>query len=212
MNVVCDNCQSKFTIPDDKIPSGKTVTLKCTKCESRITVTGPPAPSSDATAVMDSDISNTEESPFGYMEEGVETALICESDPSIKSQIKAALAEMGYRMTEAADARSALRNMRYHEYDVVVVNELFGTNDPGANGVLIYLERQLMSVRRNIFVTLLSRRFQTMDQMMAFNNSVDLILNIDNIGEFGKILTRALKEKKAFYRVFRETMKKIGRY
>lgn len=212
MNVICENCQSKFNIPDDKIPPGKTVTLKCTKCEGKISVTGgSPAFPVDETALLEPNGSDTEESPFGYMEEGVQTALICELDPIARAHITATLAEMGYRMTEAADARTALRNMRYHDYDVVVVNELFGTRDPRANGVLIFLERQLMSSRRNVFVTLISRRFRTMDQMMAFHSSVDLIVNVENIGEFGKVLTRGIKEKNAFYRVFRDTMKKIGR-
>jgi hypothetical protein len=50
-----------------------------------------------------------------------------------------------------------------------------------------------------------------MDQMMAFNQSVDLIINIENINEFGKILTRGLKEKKAFYKVLKDTQKRVGR-
>lgn len=209
MNIVCDNCQSKFSIPDDKIPPGKTAILKCPKCEGRISVTGQTVFSGEA-AGGSAEALGTADSPFGYMDEDVETALICETDPAIKSQITTALGALGYQMTEAEDARTALRNMRYHSYNLVVVNELFGTNDPRSNGVLIYLERQLMSVRRDIFIALISRRFRTMDQMMAFNHSVDLIINLENLGEFGKVLLRGIKEKKAFYHIFKETIRKLG--
>jgi hypothetical protein len=101
--------------------------------------------------------------------------------------------------------------MRYHVYDLIVVNEVFGANDPNANGILIYMDRMGMAVRRNIFVALLSERFRTMDQMTAFNKSVDLIINLENLNELEKILTRGIRQKEAFYRVFKETMKKVGR-
>ncbi|KKL25641.1 hypothetical protein LCGC14_2403250, partial [marine sediment metagenome] len=38
MDVVCNDCQSKFRIPDEKIPSGKAASFACPKCKSRITV------------------------------------------------------------------------------------------------------------------------------------------------------------------------------
>jgi predicted Zn finger-like uncharacterized protein len=216
MNILCDRCQARFTLPDDKIPAGKTLTLKCPKCENPLQVSAPAARvSAPAVPNGDPDLDNadygTGGGPFGYIEEGIETALICEQDPEVRERISSLLSAMSYWLTEADDARSALKNMRYHMYDLVIVNEMFSTTNPKSNGVLIFLERQPMSIRRNIFVTLLSRRFRSMDQMMAFNQSVDLIINIENINEFGKILARGLKEKKAFYKVLKDTQKRVGR-
>lgn len=213
MNIACDKCQSKFNIPADKIPAGKTVTFKCPKCENRISV---PATSEMLTTepgaeLAERSIDDAEETAFGYVDEDIQTAMICEPDEFIKSRIRPALTQLGYQITEAADPRMALRNMRYHVYDLIVVNEVFGANDPNANGILIYMDRLGMAVRRNIFVALLSDRFRSMDQMMAFNKSVDLIINIENLSEFEKILTRGIRQKEAFYRVFKETFKKVGR-
>jgi predicted Zn finger-like uncharacterized protein len=217
MNITCDQCQSKFSIPAEKIPAGKTVILKCPKCENRISVSIPLetlAPGQGDISPEDlteSALYESEKRPFGFVDEDIQTAMICEPDELIKSRIKAVLIQMGYQVAEAMDPRMALKNMRYHGYDLIVVNEVFGANDPDSNGILIYIARMAMAVRRNIFVALLSSRFRTMDQMTAFNKSVDLIINLENLSELEKILTRGIKQKEAFYRIFKETMKKAGR-
>ena len=77
--------------------------------------------------------------------------------------------------------------------------------------MLIYLERLGMSVRRNIFVAMISSRYRTMDNMMAFRDSVNLIINIKNIEDVGKILSRGITDTELFYNVYRETLKEIGR-
>lgn len=214
MNIACDQCQSKFTIPDGKIPAGKVATLKCPKCQNPISVEGPSDKATEPSApafYSGTGADPIDDKSFSLLDEDTQTALICEQDPAIREQIKSVLEAMDYRITEALDPRNALKFMRYHIYDLVVVNEVFGTQDPNANGVLIYLERQEMSVRRNIFVTLLTTRLYTLDRMMAFNRSVNLIVNLENVSEIDKIINRGLKENDAFYRVFRETMKKVGR-
>ena len=101
--------------------------------------------------------------------------------------------------------------MRYHVYDLVVVDESFDTKNPDSNGVLIYLERLGMSVRRNIFVAMISSRYRTMDNMMAFHASVNLIINIKNIEDVGKILSRGITDTELFYRIYKENLKETGR-
>jgi hypothetical protein len=118
---------------------------------------------------------------------------------------------MDYQITLAENARDALKRMRYHVYDLIVVNESFDTKNPDSNGVLIYLERLTMAVRRQIFVAMISSRYRTMDNMMAFHASVNLIVNIKNIEDIGKILSRGITDTELFYRVFKETLKETGR-
>jgi len=110
--------------------------------------------------------------PFDFVEEGDATALVCESDPTLREKISGILKELGYRITESTTAKDALKAMRFHVFDVVVLNELFDATDPQANSVLLYLEEMLMTTRRRFFVALLSARFRTMDNMAAFNRSV----------------------------------------
>ncbi len=151
------------------------------------------------------------EKPFGFLEEGAKTALICESDANILTKIKTALEKLGYQTAEPKSSRDVLKQMRFHVFDMVVIDEMFDTNDPDINNVMNYLEQMPMVTRRNIFVALVTERFRTMDNMSAFNKSVNIVINTDSIDETEKILKSGLAENEAFYRVFKETLVKTGR-
>jgi CheY-like chemotaxis protein len=149
--------------------------------------------------------------PFDFVESDAETALICEVDDAVRGKISSALKNMGYQTTEAASAGDALKAMRFHLFDMVVVNEAFDQSAPGRNDVLAYLETIAMSTRRQIFVALISDTYRTMDNMVAFNKSVNTVINLKNIEDVEKILRGAVAENAAFYRVMKETLRKMGR-
>jgi CheY-like chemotaxis protein len=149
--------------------------------------------------------------PFDFVGEGSATALVCEPDPAVREKIVGALRELNYQVTEPATAKEAIKYMRFHVYDVVVLDELFDTENPAANDVLMYLESLATTTRRRIFVVLVSGQYRTMDSMAAFNRSVNLVLNLKNIDEAGKIIKQGVSDNAAFYHVFRETLQKIGK-
>ena len=210
MQITCDQCQSKFNIADDKIPEGKVSSLRCPKCRNTLTIDKTkPVPTADREA-FEEDYDSAEK-PFDFVEEEEKTALVCEPDAIIREPIISVLDMLEYHITVCDTAREALKNMRYHIYDLVVLNEDFDTPDPDANGILIYLERLNMAIRRNIFVLLLSTRYRTMDYMISYNRSVDMVMNPKNISDFERVLKRGLSEHALDYRVFRETLKKLGR-
>jgi len=220
MDIICEHCQSKFKIPDEKIPAGKVVSVPCPKCKNKLTVSAAqkaesPAPVADTGAgAMDDlhgDTYDAAEKPFDFVEEEGKTTLICEPDPAVRKTLVSALENMEYHITDAKDTRDAVTNMRYHVYDLILVNESFDTANPDQNLVLNYLERLSMPIRRNIFVVLITNRFRTMDNMMAFNKSVNMVLNVKNINDFGKILSGRITENDFFYRIYRETLKKLGK-
>jgi len=228
MEITCDKCNSKFRVPDEKIPA-RLDSIPCPKCKNRISINNPqkaeeqapkeqghPAdPAMKAEFSFDealpSDSYDASDKPFDFVEEEGKTALVCESDPEFKKRVLEALHLMEYNITEAKNGRDVLKKMRYHNYDVIVLNEKFDNPNPDANPVMMNLERMQMSTRRNIFVTLLSERFRTMDNMTAFQKSVNIIINTRNIEDFGKIFSRGVTDHEYFYRVFRESMKKLGR-
>ena len=214
MNIICENCQSKFKIPDEKIPAGRRATVACPKCKGKISLgdkMGAPATKVNVDNANSNGSYDASEKPFDFIEEEGLTALVCESNPMVQTTISAALELMEYQITKAESTRDALKRMRYHNYDLFVVNENFDTDNPESNGILLYLERLNMLVRRNMFIALVSDRFRTMDNMMALNKSVNLIINIKNVDDIGKILSRGITDNEFFYRVFKGTMKEVGR-
>jgi len=215
MEIICNNCQSKFKVPDEKIPAGRRTTVPCPKCKGKISL-GSAKKGSAAGRVSlvnsNSGVSyDAAEKPFDFIEEEGLTALVCEANPLVRKTITGALDVLDYQITEAESARDALKRMRYHNYDLFVINESFDTENPESNSILLYLERLNMSVRRNMFVALVSDRFRTMDNMLALNKSVNLIINIKNVEDIGKILSRGITDNEYFYRIFKETLKEIGR-
>ncbi|MFC1516840.1 zinc-ribbon domain-containing protein [Thermodesulfobacteriota bacterium] len=228
MDVSCQHCQANFKIPDEKVPKGQAFSLPCPKCKQKISIdpqsaappppepSAPPAepePAPKKTVIdeVDSDSYDASDKPFDFVEEGTETALLCEPDQDVRAKIRAALDEMGYHTTEATTARDALKQMRFHEFHIVVLNENFDTRDPDENNLLRYLNRLAMDVRRNMFVALITKRFRTMDNMSAFHKSVNMIINLDNIDDFEKVLKRGVADNEMFYRVYKESLVKMGR-
>ena len=207
MEVICSSCQGKFKISNDKIPAGKRTTVACPKCKGYITL----RPQKGSAGGRSASSYNAAEKPFDFIEEEGLTALVCESNPTVRKTITNALEIMDYQITEAESARDALKRMRYHNYDLFVINEHFDTDNPESNSVLLFLERLSMSVRRDMYVALVSNRFRTMDNMMALNKSTNLIINIKNIEDIGKILSRGITDNEYFYRVYKETLKEVGR-
>ena len=129
----------------------------------------------------------------------------------IREKISDDLKELGYQITTPATAKDALKAMRFHVFDVVVLNERFDAEDPEANDVLHYLENMAMATRRRFFVALIGDSFRTMDNMAAFNRSVNIVINLKSIDEVGKIIKQGVADNKAFYHVFQETLQKMGK-
>jgi predicted Zn finger-like uncharacterized protein len=211
MEITCENCQSRFKLPDEKVPAGKATRLSCPKCKGQITVAPPSGPGSLLKNGLEETGYDASEKPFDFIEEEGNTALACESDPVMLKKIVDTLNLLEYHVTVSESGRDALKKMRYHQYDLVVINEAFHCTGPDTNMVLLYLERLNMSARRDIYVTMISSQYRTMDQMMAFRHSVNLIVNSKNIDDIGKIIQRGLTDHDFFYRVFKDTLKEVGR-
>ncbi len=218
MEFSCKNCNTRLNIPDEKLPKGKAASVVCPKCKEKIIIDLQKDSLSKTDLKMfeendfdegteDYDVS---ERPFDFLEEEGKTALVCEENPKILKEIATVLEIMDYSITKAKNVREALRSMKYHIYDMVLVNETFSGSDPDANGILIYLDRLGMEVRRNIFVGLLTRQFATMDKMTAFLKSVNLIINLKDIKKIDRILSRGINEHELFYAIYKDSAKRLG--
>jgi len=222
MDVVCASCQVKFKIPDEKVPQNQVFSLPCPKCREKITIdtraadpapapSGAPAGAKSLAEEVSTTGYNASDRPFDFIEEGAKTALVCEQNPGLRDKFMADLKAMGYHVACPQNAREVLKQMRFHVFDLIVVNESFDTPNPDLNNILKYLERLGMETRRQMFVAMISDRFRTSDNMAAFNKSVNIIINLKNANEFDKIIRRAVTDNEVFYKIFNESMKKAGR-
>ena len=97
MEIICESCQSRFKIADEKLPKDKTAFLKCPKCQNRISVPSPGRSGDAGQPDVEEDFFSFDEEeseaydasdkPFDFVEEEGKTALVCESDPMVKKAI-----------------------------------------------------------------------------------------------------------------------------
>ena len=69
--------------------------------------------------------------------------------------------------------------------------------------------RKAGPLRREHFVVLLTDRNPTNDAMSAFVQSVDLILNVNDIANFKPVLRRAVAQHQDLYLPFQEAMRAV---
>lgn len=221
MEIVCSQCRAHFRIPDNKIPEGQNILLTCPKCKNRIPIdrrqlqqvlqdvqakSVDPFPDQFINEIYDS-----ADRPFDFIAPGAHTALICEPNEEVRSSLSAELMALGYYPVMPQTCDEALKRMRFHMFNVIVLNDRFGCTQPEAHPILYALRNLAMETRRTIFVILLTDRFRSMDDMAAFHQSVNLIINDRNVSEFTMIFQRAIADHEAFYRVFLECLSKLGK-
>ena len=221
MEIVCQNCQSRFKVAREKLPQGRTVSIQCPRCKGKIEIETDtdlegeaatrPINAESIVSEVDSGAYDPAESPFDYVQAGMRTALLCEHDRQIKQKFRGVLKGMNYQVVEADSIRHALKYMRFHVYDLVVLNEAFEAAGAESNHVVQYLARLPMHIRRNMFVVLLGNDFRTMDNMTALNKSVNLVVNSQSVDDMNNILKNALAQHEEFYHVFKEFLKQTGR-
>jgi hypothetical protein len=68
-----------------------------------------------------------------------------------------------------------------------------------------------MSLRRRVFLALISEKFKTMDNMMAFALSANTVINSKELDQLSLMLGAAFAEHEKFYKIYYETLKEVGK-
>jgi len=231
MEVTCEQCKSRFNISDDKIPKDKVLSIRCPKCKGKISLGGQ-APDQPAMAdesgefrMMSVDPVAGRKAPeesYGYedyagdqaldfFEEGIKLALIMPNSSMDEDRVRAGIEIIGYKCIPTPNTRDAIGKLRFHHFDLIILADGFD-NQPLDHSVIVnYLNRLSMSVRRRIFLALVSDNFKTMDNMMAFAMSANVVINSKDIEKMHLILKKAVSENERFYKIFLDTLVETGK-
>jgi predicted Zn finger-like uncharacterized protein len=231
MEVTCGQCKARFSIPDDKVPKDRAVKVNCPKCKGKIML-GADAPGQPAKPSETAEVPLTMMNPaigkkpleesYGYedftsdqaldfFEEGIKLALIMPNSSMNEDHLRAGLELIGYKCIPTPNTRDAIGKLRFHHFDLIILADGFD-NQPLDHSVIVnYLNRLSMSVRRKIFLALVSDQFKTMDNMMAFAMSANVVINTKDLQKLHLILKKAVSENERFYKVFMDTMIETGK-
>jgi hypothetical protein len=216
MTVTCPGCHTTLNIPDDRLPKGKVVSAACPRCKGAITIDTrvPPPPASQPEAAPEgrpAEVPAEPAEPSSYDELGQPKALVCVGDPTEQRQVFAFLRESGFAPQAATSPAQAMERLRFSVYAVLILRE--GFDGPAANGPSLMgaLAEMPMSARRNLHVVLVSPAVTSLDSTSAFARSVDVVLHPSDLPRLGDALKRSQTESEHAYRIFRESLRDLGR-
>ena len=138
-------------------------------------------------------------------------ALVCVDDAARQAAVMPVLEELGYRGEVGTTVADVLDRLRKVSYDVIVLDESFEGATALDNPLLAAIQSMPMPVRRYIFVALLGRDVKTLDHMVAFTKSVNLVVNYSDVPQLQALLTRGIADNDQFYRVFRQVLQEAGK-
>jgi predicted Zn finger-like uncharacterized protein len=223
MEITCEKCKARLSVPDEKIPRGHRATFSCPKCKHKISlnITSPnhntrvPEAESgvdEESSMPDGDFDQIEEdASLDFFEEGVKLALVLENNGKETEALKRTVEELNYRCVLGRNTREAISKMRLHHFELIFLPDRFDDIELSQSPVLQHINNLSMSVRRRIFLALIGAEFKTMDHMTAFAMSANMVINRNDLGRLTAILKHAISDNEKFYKVFMDTMVEVGR-
>jgi DNA-binding response OmpR family regulator len=144
-------------------------------------------------------------------EEGTRLALVLDGDDGHIKEINSSLEQLSYKSILPTSTREAMGKLRLYHFDLIILSDGFDGQDLEGSPITHYLNHLSMSLRRKTFLVLLSDKFKTMDNMMAFGKSANLVVNPDDLSKLPLILKKAISDNERFYKVFMDTLKETGK-
>jgi hypothetical protein len=199
MQVSCQECQARFELPEEKMPQDREVWLVCPTCRAPFPWKAPQgSPSSGQPETFDE---SGDLLPIDIVAEGVETALLCATNAQHLQVAQQALKHLGYFVSLAQSAKSALIKLRNNDYNLFVLDETFEGGKQEKEILLQFIQQMPIHARRQCFFCILSEEARTLDNMAAFVSCANLIINLRDLGQTEPILQKAITEHKNFYKV-----------
>ena len=215
MDVSCKSCGAKLTIPDKKLPPNQVVTIACPRCKGKMRIEAGQPDEDLAPSKEDWEEASPEDkedsTPLDLFEEGARLALALDGNKGNIAEITAALEELSYKPVLPSSTSEAMGKLRFHHFDLILLSEGFDGHDIERSPIIHYLDHLSMSIRRKIFVVLLSEKFKTMDHVMAFAKSANLVVSPGDLSNLPLILRKAISDNEKFYKVFVDSLKELGK-
>ena len=213
MDVTCKSCGTTLKIPDEKLPPNQAVSVTCPKCKGKIRIE--PSDRRPVSAKEEFEEAGIEyegdTSPLEFFEEGARLALVLDGEEANVTEITPALEELSYKPILPTSLGEAMGKLRLYHFDLILLSDGFDGQNLERSPITNYLNHLSMSVRRKTFLVLLSQKFKTMDNMTAFGESANLVVNPDDLSSLPLILKKAISDNEKFYKVFMDTIKEVGK-
>ena len=223
VSITCPKCKSRLKIDRDQ-PGGGLVPYK--KVEVKAQAQPAPRKKQDTQKSVQAKAAEDKEetkgpifeyeydediSPLEFYEEGTKLALVLNGDAKSAKEITSVLEELTYRSVVPSSIREAMGKLLFHHFDLIILSDGFDGLSLEDNPVINYLNSLSMSVRRRIFLALISKKFKTMDLLKAFGLSANMVINTNDLVNLSLVLKKGISDNEKFYKVFMDTIRETGK-
>lgn len=234
MEIICDNCGTRYVIDSNKLPDHGDVIIKCPNCSGKIkTSRESSAGHTDHTQKQDDPTAASATAPEGevdskpihvrededmdsmkdameYFAEGTKTALIFCPDFDARHEIEKHLKQSGYEYRHVTNVQEMANRFRFHQYDMIILHQSGPEPSPALREIMGYITRLSGSVRRKIIVIQIMIGGSQFDEMQAFSMSMDLTISPTELSNLPEIIKRLEGRNGQTYRVFFECLTKVA--
>ncbi|MEO5355910.1 MAG: hypothetical protein H7844_01260 [Nitrospirae bacterium YQR-1] len=148
---------------------------------------------------------------FEHYTEGFKESMVCVENKEHLKLISDTLNDLKYNVVISPNLEDAFERIRYNQYDVLVLDEVFGGGDAGRNELLETFQTMPINNRRKVFLALIGNNYKTLDNMTAYTKSVNVIINVKDLPNLKVILNKAISENDLFYKVMKGILTDIGK-
>ncbi len=141
---------------------------------------------------------------FDFIAPGEKAALIAITQPDILQCVQNVLTDSNFKYHSVDTSDEFATRFGQFEYLPVIIHETFASNSLEENETLKIAQRFSMPVLRHAVFFLIGERFETMNTLQAFQQSMHAVINPTELPNMKAILDKTLTESDLFMHTYRD--------
>ena len=138
------------------------------------------------------------------------SAILCCHEPAYIEYLTTQLRTLGFKVHHAKTHQQAVQRISARSYQLTILLENLEGCLLDSNSLLRHLTAMPTDERHQTFVVLLCQSFATGDELNAYAQSVDLLINYSDVGQFDTLLVPAVEEHTEGNRHFEAVLRKAA--
>lgn len=146
---------------------------------------------------------------FEFISPDDKAALLALNTPDIFATAHTLVIELGYKLHQVTTHEEFSERFTQVQYELVLLEDTFG---PGSqqNASLITLQGMQMNRRRHATIILFGDRFETMNALQAYQQSVHAVVNKADLVNLKPIIQQVVADNAMFLNVFKDVQARLA--
>jgi hypothetical protein len=137
-------------------------------------------------------------------------ALLALSSPDWQEAARAALAELGYKVFQAATHSDFATSFTQTVWQVVVIEDRFAADSMQENESLAFVRSAPMNLRRHCLVLVAGDAFTSFDPMQAIQMGVHLVVNRTEMSLLMQFIQKVAAENEVFLKPYQDAQRRLS--